>query len=230
MSDLIGQNEMMTPIASRSSRWLAFTAIVLGAIVALTGAGHLVAWLSGYMTHRNFNSITMKTNTALCLTLSGLALAILTPARSGMLCRWAGRVLAAAAALIGALTLSENVVGWDLGIDQLLATEPHRGPGRDEPQSHGHAGLDEFCPRRAIASDPQSEEFQAAVDGQRVVAGGLPDRAAGNHRSRVRRSAILRHRPLHRHRLADGCSVVDAGIRPPVGPTHRGSDGPSDGG
>jgi signal transduction histidine kinase/ActR/RegA family two-component response regulator len=65
---------------------------------------------------------TVKTNTAVALAAGALAnLLLLDRRRRGRVL--AGRVLAALEATIGGLTLSEHVVGWDLGIDQLLATE-----------------------------------------------------------------------------------------------------------
>ena len=47
-----------------------------------------------------------------------------------------GTVLAAFAGVLGALTLSRHVLGWNLGIDQLLFSEPP-GAGDPEPQPHG---------------------------------------------------------------------------------------------
>ncbi len=47
-----------------------------GVIVAIIGAGHLAAWFAGVMTQRGFSTVTMKTNTALCLLLLGLVLTL----------------------------------------------------------------------------------------------------------------------------------------------------------
>ncbi len=107
-----------------AGRWLPSASIASGAAVALAGAGYLSAWLAGFMTERGLSAITIKTNTSLCLLLLGTALVLLTPATLSRSRRAIGQVLAAAASLVALLTLSEHVVGWDLGIDLLLAREP----------------------------------------------------------------------------------------------------------
>lgn len=98
-------------------------AVVMGMIVALVGAGHLVAWFGGYLTQRGLTVITMKTNAALCLTLVGVALMLLVPPEARQVRRWTARGCAALALVVGLLTLAENLWGWDFGIDQLLAAE-----------------------------------------------------------------------------------------------------------
>jgi PAS domain S-box-containing protein len=102
---------------------------VAGALTVLVGGAFLAAWLAGVMAERGVHAITMKTNAALCLSLLGSALVLLAARRPAALRRWAGRLCAGVALLIGAMTLSENIVGWDLHIDQLLAQEP---PGAEE--------------------------------------------------------------------------------------------------
>ncbi len=106
------------------TRPLRMAAIVMSVIVTLVGTGHLAAWLGGYMGSLGFSTITMKTNTSLCLTLSGLALLIIMPRETGGRRLLAGRILAAFVAVVGMLSLCENLIGWRLGIDQILASEP----------------------------------------------------------------------------------------------------------
>lgn len=117
-------SETIPAASSGIRRWLRPASGVMGASVALVGASYLVAWLSGYMATLGFKTITMKTNAALCLLLSGSSLMMLIPASLGRPRCWAGRISAGATLLLGALNLSEHVFGWDMGIDQLLATEP----------------------------------------------------------------------------------------------------------
>ncbi len=67
----------------------------------------------------------IKVNAAVCLALLGLSLWLVREGkqqarRSTIL----GRLFAAAAALIGLLSVAEHVTGWNLGIDQLLFHEP----------------------------------------------------------------------------------------------------------
>jgi PAS domain S-box-containing protein len=109
--------------ARNLARHFTHAALSLGLSAALVGAGHLAAWLGGSMSHRGLSTITMKTNTALCLTLVGAALILLVPPKAGPLRRWAARAGAALALLVGLLTFVENLSGWNFGIDQLLAAE-----------------------------------------------------------------------------------------------------------
>ncbi len=69
---------------------------------------------------------TMKANTALAFVLAGLSLWLLWTGQAdppGGTRRYIARVCAAIVSLMGLLTLSEYLLGWDLGIDQLLFKE-----------------------------------------------------------------------------------------------------------
>jgi PAS domain S-box-containing protein len=116
---------------------LARAATAIGSLASLVGAGFLAAWFGGLMAQRGFDTLTMKTNTALALLLLGLGLVLLASAGAGPARRRTGRVLAGTAALIGLLSLSENVIGWNLGIDELLAREPPGAAGVAAPNLMG---------------------------------------------------------------------------------------------
>lgn len=122
---------------TRRLRRLYYLANAFGIFVALVGAGYLSDWLSGQMTQLGFSAITMKANTALSLLLAGLGLVLLGPSDAVETRRWIGRVLAALVALIGLLSLSENLIGWDLGIDELLAKELPGAMGVAKPNLMG---------------------------------------------------------------------------------------------
>ncbi|MFA4917853.1 MAG: GAF domain-containing protein [Thermodesulfovibrionales bacterium] len=77
--------------------------------------------------------VTMKANTALCFMLLGISLWLLIPEQSSQMVRLIARVFAFAVAIIGALTLSEDILGYDLGIDQLLFYEPSSVVGTSHP-------------------------------------------------------------------------------------------------
>ena len=113
------------------------TAIGFGIGVAGVGAYYLVAWLEGAMGQRGLSTITMKTNTALCLLLAGIGLVLLASPHIHRWRSWLVRLCAATVLLIAALTLGENLLGWDLGIDQLLATEAPGAMGVVEPNRMG---------------------------------------------------------------------------------------------
>jgi len=110
-------------------------ASLAGALVAALGCLVLVGWALNAEVLKSVlpGTVTMKANTALAFVLSGSALWTLASAGAGT---WAGRVAracAGAAALIGLLTLGEYVLGWNLGIDQLIFREPAGAIGTVAP-------------------------------------------------------------------------------------------------
>lgn len=109
----------------------------LGLVVALLGAAHLVAWLGGWLAPLGAHSVTLKTNAAFSFLLLGVALTFRLSPGSGSAWHWAAGGLASLAALVATLTLSENLFGWDLGIDQLISAEPPGARGVTAPNRMG---------------------------------------------------------------------------------------------
>ncbi|HLA80592.1 MAG TPA: PAS domain-containing sensor histidine kinase, partial [Thermoleophilia bacterium] len=72
---------------------------------------------------------TMKPNAAFAFLLSGLSLWLLREKAAVGWPRRLGVLFAGTVALIGGLTLTEHLIGWDLGIDQLLFTGSPSGIG-----------------------------------------------------------------------------------------------------
>lgn len=102
------------------------------AIIAV-GSLVLVGWLFDIGTLKSIfpGLVTMKANTALAFILLGLSLWLLgerTQRRGGL-----GQLSAFTAALVGLLTFSEYLFGWNLGIDQLLFDEPLGAVGTSQP-------------------------------------------------------------------------------------------------
>jgi signal transduction histidine kinase len=96
-------------------------------LAVVTGALVLIGWAFEIAMLKSLAPAfpAMKANAAIAFILAGTAL-WLTPHRVARVAAWA--VL-----LIGAATLSEYLTGWDLGLDQLLFTDPEVetvGPGR----------------------------------------------------------------------------------------------------
>ena len=112
---------------------------VASAFVSLVGALVLTGWLLNIHRLKSvYADITMKANTALALLLTGASLWLLNSnAVERTLARRVAQVCAALVALIGALTLSEHIFGWNPGIDQLLFKEP---PGALATTSPGRMG------------------------------------------------------------------------------------------
>jgi PAS domain S-box-containing protein len=115
--------------------WVPYAA---GGAAILIGAGHLAAWLAGAMTHVGGGTITMKANAALGLVACGAALALSARPTPSSVARRVSTACAAFAILLGAATFCEHLLGWNLGIDQLLAREP---AGAAATSSPGRMGL-----------------------------------------------------------------------------------------
>ena len=116
-------------IPTRITTVVSFLLIGIG-IVVLAGWTFDVAMLQGLG-----GRITMKANAAIGLLLCGVALGLYATASP------AGRTIRSLCALLpgalGALTLSEHIVGWNIGIDELLFTEM---PGAAATASPGRMG------------------------------------------------------------------------------------------
>src|SRR5688572_27633237 len=98
----------------------------LCALVAMAvGATAVLGWIREDETLKSAfaGGIIIKANTAVSLVLTGVSLLLLLPEGASRWRRWPGRACAAVVAAVGALTLSEHLIGWDLGIDQILFTE-----------------------------------------------------------------------------------------------------------
>ena len=107
----------------------------------LIGGFWLVAWPAGLAAHWSAaGEIAVKTNMAFSLTLAGMALLLVGPATAGRSRKILGTVLALVVFLMGALTLCEHLLGWNLGIDQLLAIEAPGAPATVSPNRIGPPG------------------------------------------------------------------------------------------
>ncbi len=121
----------MPPLSPHRTTRIGGLLLVLIASLVLSG------WILGIEDLKGlFGSITMKANAAAGLLLAGLALVFVRSSNKSALI--AGQVCAVFVGLLGAATLSEHIVGWNLGIDELLFTE---GPGARATASPGRFGV-----------------------------------------------------------------------------------------
>lgn len=108
------------------------TASILFALAAFCiGAAALLGWiLDNDILKRVYPTlVTMKANTAVCLMLNAFAILLLhDKSASALKCRTA-QVCAGIVGLVGLLTLSEHLFGWNAGIDQLLFSESEKEAG-----------------------------------------------------------------------------------------------------
>jgi PAS domain S-box-containing protein len=112
-----------------------------GVWAASIGAIWLALWLAGVAARWSAaGALIPKTNMALGMTLGAASLLLLADQWISRARRWTGTALAAMVFLIGGLTLSEHVFGYDLGIDQILATEQPGAAGTAAPNRVGPPG------------------------------------------------------------------------------------------
>ncbi|MGV0024947.1 PAS domain-containing sensor histidine kinase [Phormidesmis priestleyi] len=119
----------------RSATLLRRASSAISLFVMLVGSIVLAGWLLNIeLIKYGFvrDTVTMKANTAIAFVSSGWSLWLLQHRHRAS--RFFAQVLAANVALIGLLTLSQYIFGWDLGIDQSLfrddSTRAGFSPGR----------------------------------------------------------------------------------------------------
>src|SRR5437868_1975845 len=112
----------------------------LAAVIAILNGGiWFIAWMTGLAGRWSASGfLTVKTNMALALLLSAVALLFLRLRSSRPTTRTLGITLGSVVLLIGGLTFLEHVFGLNLGIDQLLAREQ---PGAIVTTSPNRMGL-----------------------------------------------------------------------------------------
>jgi signal transduction histidine kinase len=125
------------PEALARTRGIAASAAAVSFVVGAVG---LLGWIFDNRLLKTglTGEVSMKVNTAVGLCLSAAALGALSPTRRAPGQALVARAFAVVVVLLGALTLSQHVFGWNLGIDELLFTEPGgeaatASPGRMGP-------------------------------------------------------------------------------------------------
>ena len=96
---------------------------ILSICIFLGGLIVLIGWIFDIPVLKSIspNFVTMKANTAICFISIGLSLWLLQEKWLGNgLCRKIARFCAFVVFMIGFLTFWEYMLGWNLGIDQLL--------------------------------------------------------------------------------------------------------------
>lgn len=98
--------------------------LIASAIAIIIGGFWLLAWLSGAAPRWSAaGTLTMKTNAGVSALLAGITLLLLRTSRISNARRYIAMTAAMLVFFIGALTLSEHLFHFNIGIDQLLAKE-----------------------------------------------------------------------------------------------------------
>lgn len=126
---------MATAVSKRFDRWLARFPYWTSAIAVLVGLAALVGWAFDLPALKSVvpGVVSMKANTALAFILAGSSLLFLKAIRPSRWTRTLAQLFPAIVALIGLLTVSEYLFGWNLGIDQMLFREPPGTVGTSDP-------------------------------------------------------------------------------------------------
>ena len=102
------------------------TIVIVCALLAMAiGGAALLGWILDIEVLKRIHPalVTMKANTAVCLILISASLLLLREPTTAVWKRRLAQFFAVVVALVGLLTLTQHIFGWNLGIDQLLFTE-----------------------------------------------------------------------------------------------------------
>src|SRR5271155_2064787 len=101
-----------------------FVARGVVAVICLASLASLTGWAFAIPALRSLipGAVEMKVNTALGLLLSGIALYLLVSKPTPITQR-AAMILACAVAVIGAASLAEYLLNWQLGIDEMFVRD-----------------------------------------------------------------------------------------------------------
>src|SRR5215212_6380232 len=94
--------------------------IGLAVLAFCIGGAALLGWIlnNDYLKRIHPSFVTMKANTAICLMLVAVPVFLIHERSPSQLKRGIIRICAAIVGLIGLITLSEHIFGWNAGIDQ----------------------------------------------------------------------------------------------------------------
>jgi PAS domain S-box-containing protein len=112
----INQSQRSTTLLKISSKAIALLVIIVGCLVLAGWIFEIEAIKGDFLG----NMTAMKVNTAIAFILSGLSLWLLQTPLGTFWSRFAAQAIALVVALIGLLTSTQYLFGWDLGIDQLV--------------------------------------------------------------------------------------------------------------
>ncbi len=120
--------------------------IGLSLLTFCIGAVGLLGWIldNEYLKRIHPSLVTMKANTAVCLMLISCAFLLVQGGSASTPQRRLSQIFSAIVALVGLITLSEHLIGWNSGLDQLLFQETSAEAGLSFPGRMGVAGSIDF--------------------------------------------------------------------------------------
>ena len=105
------------------------------------GGAALLGWIlnNEFLKRIHPSLVTMKANTSVCLMLVAVSVWLIRDRTPSTIRRTLTQVFAVLVALVGLITLSEHVFGWNTGLDRLLFHESTREAGQSFPGRMGVA-------------------------------------------------------------------------------------------
>ena len=133
--------------------WWRAVSICLSFLAFCIGGAAFLGWVldNPYLKRIHPSLVTMKANTAVCLMLVAAALFLIQDPPTSTAKRRVSQVFAVIVALVGLITLSEHVLGWNSGLDQLLFFESKDRSGPLVSRSHGRRGVAQLLTTRPSA-------------------------------------------------------------------------------
>lgn len=115
--------------------------VILSLLAAGIGASSFAGWVFDVDALKRIHPawVTMKANTALCLILAGVAIALCREEKANGWRTLIAQGCAVVVAAVGALTLAEILGGWDFGIDQAFFRETQEQARQSFPGRMGPA-------------------------------------------------------------------------------------------
>jgi PAS domain-containing protein len=123
----------------RDRKHYSLPTLCAGILVMLIGVVGLLGWIFDIEPLKQFlhNGIAMKANTAIALLLEGMSLCLFILDQQLKWSQRLGQVCAVLVLIVGVLSLSEHLVGWNVGIDQIFFHETPGPPGSLSPGRPG---------------------------------------------------------------------------------------------
>jgi len=114
---------------------------ILASLTFSIGFAALLGWIFDIEVLKRIHPslVTMKANTSVCLMLVGVSVLLLQDQPESAVKRGIAQVCAVIVAIVGLLTLSQHIFGWNVGLDQMLFHESRAEAGRSFPGRMGVA-------------------------------------------------------------------------------------------
>ncbi len=133
--------ESLSPYSPQQLQRWRTVSIGLSLLAFFIGAAAFLGWVLQNETLKRIHPslVTMKANTAVCLMLTAAAVILIQDPSTSKAKRRLIQLFAVTVAVVGLITLSEHLLGWNSSLDQLLFFESVQEAGQSFPSRMGVA-------------------------------------------------------------------------------------------